>query len=65
MAFKSEKNQRLYIANGMKAKMGRFGFVRNWDLNIPSERPIKELQNARFSFEIGHSKLKLWVLTVS
>ncbi len=32
------------------------------DLNIPSERATKELQNACFNFEIGHSKLKLWPL---
>ncbi len=31
-------------------------------LSIPSEWPLKELRNACFSFEIDHSKLKLWAL---
>ncbi len=34
----------------------------NTKLNTSSERPIKKLSNACFSFEIGHSKLKLWAL---
>ncbi len=29
------------------------------DLSIPFDRAIKELKNACFSFEIGHSRLKL------
>ncbi len=33
----------------------------NQDLSIPLERPYKKLLNALISFEIRHSKLKLWV----
>ncbi len=35
------------------------------NLNISSERPSQELLNVCFSFEIGHSKLKLWALKVT
>ncbi len=37
----------------------------NQDLSTSLERPYKELLNACFSFEIRHSKLKLWVVKLT
>ena len=37
---------------------------RNRDLSTSLERSYKELLNASFSFEIRHSKLKLWAVKV-
>ncbi len=34
------------------------------DLNVPSERATKELPEHSFTFENGHSKLKVWALEV-
>ena len=36
----------------------------NQDLSTSFERPYKELWNALISFEIRHSKLKLWAVKV-
>ncbi len=36
-----------------------------YDLYISSERAFKDLLNTCFSFEIGHSKIKLWPLKVA
>ncbi len=39
-----------------------FDQSQNSNLNTSLERPSQELLNAYFSFEIGHSKQKLWPL---
>ncbi len=39
---------------------GEFHLKGITDLSTPSERSYKELLNACFTFEIRHSKLKLW-----
>ncbi len=55
----SGKNARLYIAFGF-VKLEYFDQSQNSNLNTSLERHSQELLNAFFSFEIGHSKVKLF-----
>ncbi len=59
---KSAKNHGLFIAHGANGKLADLALSKVCDLNTPSDRAPKELQNACFNFEKYHSKLKLWAL---
>ncbi len=50
------------IAHGTKGKMANLVSSKVLDLNTQCDRASYELQNACFSFENDHSKLKLWAL---